>query len=138
MRPPDCTTKALRQFIEAPGGEPARSLFGAFATAQADEEKRDARDRRQMTLPGLDRYGTTKQAELFMPGDRREGGRLLVPTYTRCTVIDARCLARFEKAGQWLLKEDGDGYRLRSGRGSVYVMPGQLKFDGGRGNVKRA
>ena len=58
----------------------------------------------------------------------RNGGRLVVPTYTRCTVIDAKCLARFEKAGEWLLKEEGKGYRLRQGRGSVYLLPGQLKF----------
>ena len=58
----------------------------------------------------------------------RAGGELLVPTYTRCTVIDRKVLARFERAGAWLLREDGDGYRLRSGRGSVYLFPGQLKY----------
>lgn len=56
------------------------------------------------------------------------GGRLIVPTYTRCTVIDAKTVARFAKAGAWLLKEDGEGYRLRSGKGSVYLLPGQLRF----------
>lgn len=56
------------------------------------------------------------------------GGRLIVPTYTRCTVIDRKCVARFAKAGAWLLREDGDGYRMRSGKGSVYLMPGQLRF----------
>ena len=58
----------------------------------------------------------------------RAGGRLVVPTYTRCTVIDAKVLARFEKAAEWLLKEDGDGYRMRQGRGSVYLFSGQLQF----------
>ena len=58
----------------------------------------------------------------------RAGGSLLVPTYTRCTLIDRRALERFERAGAWLLREDGDGYRLRSGRGSVYLFPGQLKY----------
>jgi hypothetical protein len=58
----------------------------------------------------------------------REGGELLVPTYTHCTVIDQGVLRRFERAGQWLLKEEGDGYRLRSGRKSVYLLPGQLKY----------
>ena len=57
----------------------------------------------------------------------RAGGALLVPTYTRCTLITAATLARFEKAGAWLLKEEGEGYRLRSGRSSVYLFPGQLK-----------
>ena len=47
---------------------------------------------------------------------------------TRVTVIDAKAVARFAKAGEWLLKEDGAGYRLRSGKGSVYLFPGQLKF----------
>ena len=58
----------------------------------------------------------------------REGGELLVPTYTRTTLIDRRTLQRFERAGEWLLREDGDGYRLRSGRKSVYLLPGQLKY----------
>jgi hypothetical protein len=58
----------------------------------------------------------------------RAGGELLVPTYTRCTLIDERTLRRFERKGEWLLREDGDGYRLRSGRGSVYLLPGQLKY----------
>ena len=58
----------------------------------------------------------------------RGGGELLVPTYTRCTVIDRKVLVRFERAGAWLLREEGDGYRLRSGRGSVYLFPGQLKY----------
>jgi NDP-sugar pyrophosphorylase family protein len=58
----------------------------------------------------------------------RQGGRLIVPTYTRCYVIDAKCLARFEKLNQWVLKEEGDGYRMRTGRTSVYLMPGHLKY----------
>ena len=58
----------------------------------------------------------------------REGGELLVPTYTRTTLIDRKVLERFERAGAWLLREDGDGYRLRSGRKSVYLFPGQLKY----------
>lgn len=56
----------------------------------------------------------------------RKGGRVCVQTCTRMTIIDAKCLNRFEKAGHWLLKEDGEGYRLRSGKGSVYVSPGLL------------
>lgn len=57
----------------------------------------------------------------------RNGGRLMVATQLRTTIIDAKVLARFEKANAWLLKEEGDGYRLRSGNSSVYLMPGQLK-----------
>jgi hypothetical protein len=58
----------------------------------------------------------------------RQGGQLVVPTYTRTTVINAKTLAKFEAAGQWLLKEDGQSYRMRQGKGSVYLLPGQLKF----------
>ncbi len=56
------------------------------------------------------------------------GGRLVVSTMTRVTVIDRKVVNRFAKAGAWLLKEDGDGYRMRNGKGSVYLFPGQLKF----------
>jgi hypothetical protein len=58
----------------------------------------------------------------------RSGKRLVIPTYTKVTVIDLKCLNRFEKSGQWLLKEEGDGYRLRRGKSSDYLFPGQLKF----------
>ncbi len=57
----------------------------------------------------------------------RNGGRLIVRTYARTTVIDGRAVARFEKAGVTLLREEGDGYRLTVGRGSVYLLPGQLE-----------
>lgn len=58
----------------------------------------------------------------------RRGGRLVIPTYTRCTIIDAQCLARFEKAGEWLLREDGEAYRIRRGKHSDYLLPGLLKY----------
>ena len=57
----------------------------------------------------------------------RNGGKLGVFTYARTTVITAKTLRRFEAAGEWLLREDGNGYRMRSGRSSVYLLPGQLK-----------
>jgi hypothetical protein len=57
----------------------------------------------------------------------RKGGRLCVRTSLRTTTIDSRVLARFGKANAWLLKEEGDGYRLQSGNSSVYLMPGQLE-----------
>lgn len=56
----------------------------------------------------------------------RAGGRAMVVTYTKATVIDRKCLERWERAGEWLLREDGNGYRLRTGRKSVYLIPGQL------------
>lgn len=51
-----------------------------------------------------------------------------VATQTRITVINKKTLNRFRKVGAWLLKEDGDGYRMQSGKSSVYLFPGQLKF----------
>ena len=54
--------------------------------------------------------------------------RLCVTTAIRTTIIDAKTIARFEKANAWLLKNDGNGYRLRSGKNSVYLLPGQLKI----------
>lgn len=57
-----------------------------------------------------------------------KGGRLVVRTALTVMVIDRKVLRRFEKAGAWLLKEDGEGYRVRSGKGSVYLFPGQLEF----------
>lgn len=58
----------------------------------------------------------------------RKGGIAYVPTAWRLWTMDAKTLAKFEKAGTWMLKEDGDGYRMRSGRGSVYLLPGQLRL----------
>ena len=58
-----------------------------------------------------------------------EGGkRVCVPTMTRVTIIDAKVLAKFRKAGAYLLREDGEGYRMQTGKSSVYILPGQLKF----------
>jgi len=56
------------------------------------------------------------------------GGVVVVPSYTRWLIIDKKTLGKFEKAGQWLIKEDGNGYRIRQGKGSVFILPGQLKF----------
>jgi len=56
------------------------------------------------------------------------GGRLCVPTASRCTVIEQKHLAAWDKAGRPLLREDGQGYRMRRGKGSVYLLPGQLKY----------
>ena len=57
----------------------------------------------------------------------RKGGRLCVRTCTRVIPIDQKTLVRFERVGAWLLKESGDGYRLRQGNSSVFVLPGQLE-----------
>ena len=55
------------------------------------------------------------------------GGRLCIRTAIRCTVIDAKTVARFERAGFPVLREDGNGYRLQHGRSSIFILPGQLE-----------
>ncbi|MFY9294867.1 MAG: hypothetical protein WAP03_29915 [Methylorubrum rhodinum] len=61
-------------------------------------------------------------------GHIAKGGRLVVRTAWRATVLDRKVLRRFEQAGAWLIREDGDGYRLRNGKGSVHLLPGQLEY----------
>jgi hypothetical protein len=56
-----------------------------------------------------------------------QGGRLIVRTSLRVTIIDQKALNKFKAAGLELLREEGDGYRLRMGKGSVYLFPGQLE-----------
>ena len=58
----------------------------------------------------------------------RDGACLAVPTYTHCTIIDKQVLERFKAAGFDFLKEEGRGYRMRQGRGSVYLFPGQVRY----------
>lgn len=58
----------------------------------------------------------------------RNGGRLVVPSNSKWILIDRKCLAKFEAAGAWLLKAEGSGYRLRQGKGSVYLFAGQLHY----------
>ena len=59
----------------------------------------------------------------------RNGGRLIVPSYARAILITAKTINRFDAASQWLLKEEGEGYRLRQGKSSIYILPGQLCYD---------
>ena len=56
------------------------------------------------------------------------GKSVYVPTYTRCTVITKKTLNKFRNVGAWLLKEDGNGYRMQTGKSSVFLFPGQLMF----------
>ena len=58
----------------------------------------------------------------------KRGGKLYIPTYTRCTVITWRNIEAWQKVGRELLREDGNGYRMASGKKSVYLLPGQLKY----------
>lgn len=57
----------------------------------------------------------------------RNGGRLVVRTALRTIIIDQKTVRAFDKAAQWLLKAEGDGYRLKSGKRSFYLLPGQLE-----------
>ena len=57
------------------------------------------------------------------------GGTIRIPSMTRIVVITKRDVARFRSAGIELLREDGDGYRMASGRRSVYILPGQMVWD---------
>ena len=56
------------------------------------------------------------------------GKSVYIATYLRITVINKKTLEKFRKAGAWLLKEDGDGYRMQTGKSSIYILPGQLKY----------
>ncbi len=57
-----------------------------------------------------------------------DGKTLYVHTYVKNTVITKKTLEKFRSVGAWLLKEDGNGYRMQTGKTSVYLLPGQLKF----------
>lgn len=46
---------------------------------------------------------------------------------TRVTVIDAKVLRRFMAANEWPMREDGDSYRFRCGRGSDYLVQANSK-----------
>ena len=56
------------------------------------------------------------------------GGRVAIQTCTRTVLITQETLLTFQRAGSWLIKEDGEGYRIRSGKSSFYVLPGQLVY----------
>jgi len=52
----------------------------------------------------------------------KNGKRILIKSYTRPMIIDAKCVARFEKAGVPLLTDDGDNYRITQGKNRLYVF----------------
>ncbi len=56
------------------------------------------------------------------------GGVAFVRTHLRLTILDRKVLRRFQKADAWLLKDDGEGIRLRAGNGSDYLFAGQLRL----------
>lgn len=52
--------------------------------------------------------------------------RFVVATYTHATLIDAKCLAKWDKAGLTLLKPEGNGYRMAQGKSSVFLFSTNL------------
>lgn len=59
----------------------------------------------------------------------RNGGMAVVATALRVTYFDKKTLARFEKVGAVLLKDEGTGYRLANGKSSVFLFRGQLQVN---------
>ena len=52
----------------------------------------------------------------------RNGATIFISTYYRTTKIDKKCLDKFERVGARLFWDDGENYRLASGKKSVYVL----------------
>lgn len=52
--------------------------------------------------------------------------RFVVATYTHATPIDGKCLAKWDKAGLTLLKQEGSGYRMAKGKSSFYLFADNL------------
>lgn len=57
-----------------------------------------------------------------------QGGKVCIPTQYRMTIIDKKCYDKWEKAGIALFREEGNGYRMRTGKSSIYILPGQLRY----------
>ena len=51
----------------------------------------------------------------------------LIVTYYKTIPINAKCFERFESVGKTPIKRDGNGFRVYSGKSSVYILPGYLK-----------
>lgn len=56
------------------------------------------------------------------------GGSLVVATCTRATLIKLKHWKQWQEIGRPLLREEGDGFRMAQGKGSVYLTPGTLRF----------
>lgn len=60
----------------------------------------------------------------------KKGGVAVVRTYARVTFVDAKVVAKFERVGSVVLKDEGvGGYRLGAGKSSVFLFPGQLQVN---------
>ena len=55
------------------------------------------------------------------------GGVAIIPSYTRTIRIDQKTLARWaDVPGNPLLRDDGRGIRMRTGRKSIYLFAGDM------------
>lgn len=95
-------------------------------------------NRQSFSTPARQRADVTDSAEQLLPAGEapshaldailehiRAGGSVYEVTHTKRNHIDKSTLERFERAGQWILKEDGTGYRWRTGKSSVWVSAGK-------------
>jgi hypothetical protein len=46
--------------------------------------------------------------------------------YSSVITITPKTLENFKKAGYWLFKDDGNGFRMKSGKESVYLFKNQV------------
>lgn len=56
------------------------------------------------------------------------GGKIMIGTAVRWTRIDTKAVKAWEKAGYTLLKEEGEGYRMRQGKKSAYLFTNQMFY----------
>ena len=56
----------------------------------------------------------------------KAGGIVAVCTATRTIAIEQKHINAWDKAGRPLLRTDGNGYRMQSGKSSVYLFANQL------------
>lgn len=58
----------------------------------------------------------------------KKGKRILIASHTRPYIIDAKCVARFEKVNRPVLIDDGDNYRVSSGKNYLYVFSNSISL----------
>ena len=57
-----------------------------------------------------------------------KGGSVCVVTRYKAIIISMKNWKAYQKVGLQLIKEEGEGYRVKSGKSSYYLFPGQLTF----------
>ena len=56
------------------------------------------------------------------------GGRLMIGSYTRVTIIEAKHIAQWDAVGKPLIRDDGKGFLIRRGKHADYLFPGHLRM----------